>query len=189
MVRAGDDGRRCAHELDPFARVAYGKARASSSAAGTAAAFRRDMTNASNATSSSALSSDASSAMEGRHVLGLTQGIAYIGMGLWPTVSLRSFARVTGPKPEGWLVKAVSFLLLAIGTSMVRGARNGETKSVPTLGIGTGAALGGVAFFYAAKKRISPVYFLDAALHLGFVTAWSGVLALRAARKRRVRVA
>jgi len=127
--------------------------------------------------------------MDGREVLGLTQGIAYVGMGLWPTLSLRSFARVTGPKPEGWLVKAVSFLLIAIGTTMVRGARSGETTSVPTLGIGTGTALGGVAFYYAVKQRISPVYFLDAALHLGFVTAWSGVLALRAARKRRVRVA
>ena len=153
------------------------------------------MTNASvantpSANTPSALSSSRSAELDvPTQALGLTQGIAYVGMGRWPTVSLRSFAWVTGPKPEGWLVKAVGLLLITIGASMVRGARNEELKSVPILGIGTGAALGGVALHYAAKKRISPVYFLDSALHLGFVAAWSAVLLLRAARKRRVRVA
>jgi hypothetical protein len=120
--------------------------------------------------------------------LGLTQGAAYVAMGMWPTLSLRSFAKVTGPKPEGWLVKAVGFLLVAIGTTLVRGARNEETKSVPTLGIGAAAALGGVAFFYSAKRRISPVYFADASLHLAFVGAWGVVLASRSLSRRRVRV-
>ena len=152
------------------------------------------MTNATNALvakpTSARSSSSRSAEVDARtQTLGLTQGMAYVDMGLWPTVSLRSFARVTGPKPEGWLVKAVGLLLITIGGAMVRGSRNEELKSVPILGIGTGAALGGVAFYYSAKKRISPVYFLDAALHLGFVAAWSAVLIFRAARKRRVRVA
>ncbi len=110
-------------------------------------------------------------------------------MGLWPTVSLKSFAWVTGPKPEGWLVKAVGLLLITIGAAMVGGARNEELKSVPILGMGTGAALGGVSFYYSAKKRISPVYLIDSALHLGFVAAWGLVLLSRGLRKRRVRIA
>ena len=40
-----------------------------------------------------------------------------------------------------------------------------------------------------AKKRISPVYFVDSALHLGFAAAWATVLMFRGLRKRRVRVA
>jgi len=149
------------------------------------------MTTASNTTADEVLTKTQESQLEvATQTLGLTQGIAYVGMGLWPTFSLRSFARVTGPKPEGWLVKAVSLLLLAIGTTMIRGARGREMKSVPTLGIGTGAALGGVAFYYSSKKRISPIYFIDSALHLGFVAAWSTVLLLRASSgRRRVRVA
>ena len=117
--------------------------------------------------------------------LGMAQGVVYVGLGLWPTLNLRSFARMTGPKPEGWLVKAVGFLLVAIGTSLVRGARSGERKSVATLGAGAGAALGGVAFYYSAKRRIAPIYFLDAAQHLAFVTAWGLVVARRALGARR----
>ena len=159
---------------------------------GTAAASRDVMTTASNVARGDVHSrtqpTELSALASGR-TLGLAQGIAYIGMGLWPTFSLRSFARVTGPKPEGWLVKAVSLLLVSIGTSMVRGARAREMTSVPTLGFGTGAALGGVAFYYAAKKRISPIYFVDSALHLSFAAAWSTFLLLRGSRTiRRVRV-
>ena len=148
------------------------------------------MTTASNVTADEETETTSDQLEALARTLGLAQGIAYVGMGLWPTFSLRSFAKVTGPKPEGWLVKAVSLLLVAIGTTMIRGARNREMKSVPTLGIGTGAALGGVAFYYSSKKRISPVYFIDSALHLGFVTAWSSVQLLRLVRgKPRVRVA
>ena len=148
------------------------------------------MTNALSHAAESALASTSPEDMSlAEETLGLTQGAAYIAMGLWPTLHLRSFAKVTGPKPEGWLVKAVSLLLIAMGTTLVRGARNKESKTVPTLGIGAGAALGSVAFYYSAKRRISPVYFADAALHLGFVGLWGAALVGKALRKRHVRVA
>jgi hypothetical protein len=104
--------------------------------------------------------------------LALAQGAAYVAMGLWPVLNLRSFAKVTGPKPEGWLVKAVGLLLVSVGTSLIRGSRAKEEKATSTIGMGAALSLGGVALYYSAKRRISPVYFADAALHLSFVTAW-----------------
>jgi hypothetical protein len=113
------------------------------------------------------------------------QGAAYIGAGLWPVLNLRSFAKVTGPKPEGWLVKAVGGLLVAIGASMVTGARAGERRSLAVLGAGSATALGTVALYYSAKRRIAPVYFADAIHHLGWAAAWGFVTARRALRPRR----
>jgi len=126
---------------------------------------------------------------EAEQTLGLVHGAAYVAMGLWPTLNLRSFARATGPKPEGWLVKAVGLLLVSIGVTLIRGTRNREGKSVPTLAVGAASALGSVALFYSAKRRISPVYFADAAFHLGLASTWGVLLARKAMGKRRVRVA
>ncbi len=112
--------------------------------------------------------------------LALAQGATYTAMGMWPLLNLRTFAVVTGPKPEGWLVKAVAGLLVAIGSSMVRGARSNERKSVSTVGAGAAVTLGSVALYYAWRRRISPIYVLDATVHLTFAAAWTGLLTTRA---------
>jgi hypothetical protein len=116
---------------------------------------------------------------DAEQLVAMTQGGAYVAAGLWPVLDLRSFAKVTGPKPEGWLVKAVGLLLASIGGALIVGARAGERRSVPWLGISSAASLGGVALYYSAKRRISPVYLADAAHHLTWAALWGVLLARR----------
>lgn len=105
--------------------------------------------------------------------MALTQGMIYIATGLWPIVHLRSFEWVTGPKPEGWLVKTTGALIATIGTALVIGARERPSRALRFLGIGAAAALGGSALYYAAKRRISPIYFADAALEGALIAGWT----------------
>lgn len=103
----------------------------------------------------------------------IAQGATYVASGLWPVVHLRSFAAVTGPKPEGWLVKTVGLLLASIGATLVAGARApGAQRPTRLLGATSAGALAAIDLFFASKRRISPVYFLDAALQLTFLASW-----------------
>ena len=63
------------------------------------------------------------------------QGVALIGLGAWPVVSMRTFERVTGPKHDDWLVRTVGGLCIAIGTGLLAG-RDRPTVVRP-LGINT----------------------------------------------------
>lgn len=101
-------------------------------------------------------------------------GVIFVASGLWPVVHLRSFAAVTGPKPEGWLVKAMGGVLAVIGATMLDAARRRRVdRSVMMLGAGSAAVLAAIDVVYVAKRRISPVYGLDAMLQLGLVGAWA----------------
>ena len=108
--------------------------------------------------------------------LASVHGTYYVLAGLWPVIHLRSFAAVTGPKPEGWLVKAMGLLITAIGLTLLTGARTKERATTTMLGSTAALALGGVSLRYAAQRRISPVYFLDAGVHLVLASAWAAVL-------------
>lgn len=93
--------------------------------------------------------------------------------GLWPVFHLRSFEKVTGPKADGWLVKTVGLLLAVIGGVQIAAAGRGRVSDeVRALGSGTAASLAAIDLLYGAKRRISAVYFLDAAGQLGWVGAW-----------------
>jgi hypothetical protein len=105
--------------------------------------------------------------------LAALHGGYYVLTGLWPVFHLRSFEAVTGPKPEGWLVKGTGLLIASIGTALLTASRTRERATSSVLALTAALSLGGVSFRYAAQRRISPVYFLDAALHLGLVTAWA----------------
>ncbi|MFH5804425.1 hypothetical protein ACG2DA_10255, partial [Alienimonas sp. DA493] len=51
------------------------------------------------------------------------QGLYYVATGVWPLVHIRSFEFVTGPKTDDWLVQTVGALVLAIGGTLLYGAR------------------------------------------------------------------
>jgi hypothetical protein len=102
------------------------------------------------------------------------QGSYYLVTGAWPILHLPSFAAVTGPKPEGWLVKMVGLLSVAIGGCLLMASRRRITPEVRWLGMASAAAFGGIDVWYAARRRISPVYLLDAAVEGVFLTAWQG---------------
>jgi hypothetical protein len=106
--------------------------------------------------------------------LALAQGLFFAATGAWPIANLRSFEAVTGPKPEGWLVKTVGALLAVTGGALALASRQRISREWALLGAGTAAALAAVDVWYAGvRRRISPVYLLDAPVELAFVTGWA----------------
>ena len=93
----------------------------------------------------------------------LAQGAYYFFTGVWPLVSMRSFERVTGPKTDKWLVKTVGVLVAAIGGSlMVAGRRNPVSREARLLAAASAGGLALIDITYVAKRRIAPIYLLDA---------------------------
>jgi hypothetical protein len=80
------------------------------------------------------------------------QATFYVVTGVWPFVSMRTFEAVTGPKVDRWLVKTVGALVAVIGSA---------------------AALATIDTVYVARRRISPVYLLDAVAEIGLVAGWA----------------
>ncbi len=91
------------------------------------------------------------------------QGAYYLVTGVWPLVAMRSFERVTGPKTDKWLVKTVGVLVAAIGGSlMVAGRRNPVSREARLLAAASAGGLALIDITYVAKRRIAPIYLLDA---------------------------
>lgn len=114
----------------------------------------------------------------------LAQGVYYLVTGLWALVSLSTFELVTGPKVDDWLVQTVGALLLAIGASLVIGAR--RAKPAPeTLVLAGGTALAFIAIelTFVLNGRISPIYLADTAVELVFLggALWAGLRSFRSA--------
>ncbi|MCA1826553.1 MAG: hypothetical protein ABR567_08705 [Myxococcales bacterium] len=104
----------------------------------------------------------------------LAHGAYLLFVGGWPLVSLRTFAKVTGPKPEGWLAKGVGACLLNVGATLVAaGARGKVSRELRILGAGTGLSFAVMDFYYAGiRRRISPVYLLNGLAQLAFAALW-----------------
>lgn len=125
-------------------------------------------------------------AEELRRATALSQGAYYVATGLWPILHLNSFMAVTGPKHEGWLVKTVGGIAAAIGTALL--AAGFRRRFTPELAIAAG---GGALTFavidvvYVARRRISPVYLLDALAHVPLIAGWGVAAAIdRRAKKQ-----
>jgi hypothetical protein len=102
------------------------------------------------------------------------QAAVWVASGLWPVVHLRSFEKVTGPKPEGWLVKAMGLLIASVGATLgLAAARDRVNDETAFLGAVAAGSLAAVDVRYAANRRISPIYLLDALLEAAFVGAWA----------------
>ena len=98
------------------------------------------------------------------HPAFLAQGAYYLATGLWPLVSMRSFERVTGPKTDKWLVKTVGVLVAAIGSALLVAAKRNNQPSAEArlLAASSAAGLALIDIVYVTKRRIAPVYLLDA---------------------------
>jgi hypothetical protein len=108
-------------------------------------------------------------------VLSATQGAFYIAGGIWPLVSLKSFERATGPKTDGWLVKTTGSLIAVVGLALLASSRNWSRQSrslAKLIGLGSATTLGTASGWYAARGRISRVYFIDAAIEVLFAMLW-----------------
>jgi len=111
------------------------------------------------------------------------QAVYFVTSGLWPIVHLRSFMAVTAPKHDTWLVRTFGALVAAIGLAML-GSRH-EGHAAARIGFASALALALSEVVFVARRRISPVYLLDAILELGFAAKLGPVLVRAEGRPRR----
>ena len=108
-----------------------------------------------------------------RRVVAYVQAGYYGPAGVWPILSLRSFAWITGPKVDGWLVRTVGALVSVIGVVVGLAAyRRRLTPEMELLAVGTALSLAAVDVVTVSQRRIRRIYLLDAAANLGLVAAW-----------------
>lgn len=106
--------------------------------------------------------------------LSLAHAVYYVITGLWALFSIKTFQMITGPKVDKWLVKTVGALVLVIGGVVgMAGTRQQQTPEIPLLAVGSAAGLAGIDVVYVARKRISPVYLLDALAEAILIGGWA----------------
>jgi hypothetical protein len=112
------------------------------------------------------------------------QGVYYLATGLWGLLHVRSFMRVTGPKTDTWLVKTVSVLVSAIGSSLLlHTCRKQPQAEVDVLAIGSAVGLACIDVYYVTRRRIAKVYLLDAAAQVALVISLVRALGARDLRR------
>jgi hypothetical protein len=106
--------------------------------------------------------------------LARVQAVFYIATGIWPIVSIRSFEAVTGPKVDRWLVKTVGALVAIIGSALALSSRRRAfPPEVVFVATASAGALATIDSVYVAKRRISPIYLLDALAEIALVAGWA----------------
>ncbi len=115
----------------------------------------------------------------------LAQAALYVGTGVWPLLSMRTFEKVTGPKTDRWLVKTVGVLVAVIGGVLAMVSRRRKMPAeILLLAVGSALGLTAIDCVYVAKKRISPVYLLDAVAEVVLAALWA--VAWQQARQSRL---
>jgi hypothetical protein len=106
--------------------------------------------------------------------LELVQGAYYVATGVWPLLSPNTFQAVTGRKRELWLTKTVGALATVIGGVLTyAGARKRRPSEIALLAMSSAAAFATIDIVYVAKRRILPVYLVDAAAQIGLIAVWA----------------
>ena len=107
------------------------------------------------------------------HALARLQAGYYLVTGLWSLLHLQSFLKVTGPKTDLWLVKTLGVLISVIGAVLgMAGVQQSVTREMALLGGGSAAGLTAIEVIYVARRRIAPVYLLDAVAELALLIGW-----------------
>ena len=115
--------------------------------------------------------------------MGIAHALYFVPSSIWALVHIRSFEKVTGPKVDRWLVKTVAGLLTVIGVVIGRaGMRRRVTPEIAALAIGSSGVLTAIDLVYVRKKRIAPVYLLDAVANLLLIGGWIAALRRGATR-------
>ena len=111
---------------------------------------------------------------ERRRLAGVAQATYYLGSGVWPLLSSRTFQAVTGPKKDVWLVQTVGALIGVVGGTLTLAVatRQHETATVRTLALGSALSLAAADVYFVARRRISPIYLVDSVLQLALVAGW-----------------
>ena len=120
--------------------------------------------------------------------LAWTQGGYYLATGLWPILHLRSFEKLTGPKPEGWLTKTLGGVIAAVGATFVLAAqRKHVSLEMRVLGFTSALAFAVSDTLYPMKGRIAKTYLADALPQLMLAAGWLAASRRRSRVKHKVR--
>lgn len=115
----------------------------------------------------------------------LALGGYYLATGLAPFVSRRAFEAVTGPKQDWWLVETVGGVVTAVGAgAVVAASRGAPSPEILVAAGGSAVALAAIDIVYVAKRRIAPVYLVDAGVELGLLAALVGANSSRRRLRR-----
>jgi hypothetical protein len=99
------------------------------------------------------------------------QAVYYVASGVWPIIHLRSFYALTGAKTEGWLVQTFGLLVTAVGLVLLP-RRTGDARRVQEqLATGSSLAIAAADVVFVSRRRISPIYLLDALAQLALIAA------------------
>lgn len=103
----------------------------------------------------------------------MLQALYYLLTGLWPLIHIQSFLKVTGPKTDVWLVKTVGVLISVIGAVLgLAGMQRSAKREMALLAVGSAIGLTAIDLIYVVRRRISPVYLLDAVAELALIIGW-----------------
>lgn len=93
--------------------------------------------------------------------------------GAWPLLHYPSFAAITGPKRDVWLVRTVGALVCVVALAIAVAAARGDVDpTVLVLAVGTAAALGIIDLSYVARGVIARIYLAEAALEAALIAWW-----------------
>ena len=101
------------------------------------------------------------------------QAADYLATGVWPLVDIRSFEAISGPKTDRWLVKTVGALVATTGVGLALASRRPLAPELVVVAAGNAAGLAAIDIVYVAKRRISPIYLLDAVLEAAIAAGWA----------------
>lgn len=114
------------------------------------------------------------------------QGAYYTATGVLPFVSRRAFEAMTGPKREWWLVQTVGALVTVAGAAMLAAsAREHPPAEVVGVAAGSALSLAAIDVVYAARGRIAPSYYVDAAIEAALLAALASTGGRKFRRQRR----
>jgi hypothetical protein len=105
--------------------------------------------------------------------LAFVQSAYFLLTGIWPIVHMRSFLKITGPKHDLWLVKAVGLLIAVIGVVLAVAAwRHAISLEIMLLAVSSAAGLMAVDIVYVVKGVIAKIYLADAVAEAILIAAW-----------------
>jgi 4-amino-4-deoxy-L-arabinose transferase-like glycosyltransferase len=105
----------------------------------------------------------------------LLHALYFVIGGIWAVVGRRSFEAITGRKADYWLVRTVGGMLTIVGAVIgMAGLNRRITGETALLAVSSSAVLTLVDVIYVAKRRISPVYLLDAGANSALIAGWLG---------------
>jgi hypothetical protein len=102
-----------------------------------------------------------------------THAAYYVATGVWPLLSRRTFERVTGPKADFWLAQTVGALIATVGIGLAESSRRRNVSpELRTIAILSAASLSLIDIIFVGRRRIRPIYLLDAGAEVALIAAW-----------------